>query len=78
MILVLKLPDIKRRIEKRPKEYPGCTGETASGTSTFEIFVKDPVQRTDHSFEIEKPENCLRGFQVFDGIQATRAGLLLQ
>jgi hypothetical protein len=40
-ILVLKLPDVKRKTEERPKECPYCNGETFQRWGHVRKPVKD-------------------------------------
>ena len=45
-ILVLKLPDVKRKTEERPKKCPYCPGETFQRWGKNKKAVRDPRCRT--------------------------------
>lgn len=69
-ILVLKLPDVKRKTETRPKECPYCNGETFQRWGQVRKPVKDTCCRNVRVYRY-RCCRCRRTFRHYpDGISA--------
>jgi hypothetical protein len=63
-ILVLKLPDVKRKTEERPKECPYCTGETFQRWGRVRKPVKDTQCRNIYVYRY-RCCRCRRTFRHY-------------